>query len=87
MSARPKLVGDPEWIDPLLPRAGSQPAPEPGVQEHCHVCGLVNGGCFGFGAFRGQRGVWACTDAICKAEAEERSRLKNTSPSARMVAA
>lgn len=73
MSARPKLVGDAEWFDPLLV-PGRQPAPQPGVMEHCHVCGLVDGGCFGFGASRTQRGVWACTDPACRAEAEARAR-------------
>lgn len=87
MSARPKLVGDAEWIDPLLAFGAPVEAPQPGVQEHCHVCGLVNGGCFGFGVLRGHRGVWACTDEACRAEARERARLGITSPSGRMVAA
>jgi len=73
MSARPKLVGDPEHIDPLLALVADEPVPQPGVQEHCHVCGLVNGGCFGFGVLRGCRGVWACEDVNCRAEAKSRA--------------
>lgn len=87
MSARPKLVGDPEWIDPLLARGAIALTAQPGVQEHCHICGLVDGGCYGFGVMRGQRGVWACTDEVCRSEAKQQARLGNTSPSARTVAA
>lgn len=77
MAARPKFVGDAEWIDPLLNLGAAAPAPPPGVMEHCHVCGLVNGGCFGFGASRMKRGVWACADPDCQAEAD--ARTKNVS--------
>jgi hypothetical protein len=76
MAVRPKLVGDPEHIDPLLALGADEPAPQPGVQEHCHVCGLVNGGCFGFGVLRGHRGVWACEEAGCRAEAKSRANRR-----------
>lgn len=64
-----------------------QTGPQPGVQEDCDICGHVEKGCFGFGCSRTRRGVWSCFDPDCRAEAEARSRLGNTSPSARMVAA
>lgn len=74
MSARPKLFGDPDFIDPLL-AVGRQPEPVIGHQEDCAVCGLVEAGCFGFGVLRGRRGVWACEDLECRAEARARSRM------------
>lgn len=72
-AVRPKFVGDPDWVDPLLKQGPVKQGPQPGVMEHCHVCGLVDGGCFGFGASRTKRGVWACTDPDCRAEAEARA--------------
>jgi len=42
-------------------------------QEDCAICGLVGAGCFGFGVLRGRRGVWACEDLECRAEARARS--------------
>lgn len=72
MSARPKLVGDAEWIDPLL-APGRQPTPVIGRQEDCDICGLAERGCFGFGCSRTRRGVWACQDIACRAEAEARA--------------
>lgn len=44
-------------------------------QEDCAICGLVEAGCFGFGVLRGRRGIWACVDLECRAEARERSRM------------
>ena len=87
MRARPKLVGDPEYIDPLFALAARGPVVEAGLQEHCHICGLVDGGCYGFGVMRGQRGVWACKDEVCRSEAKQQAGLGNTSPSACTVAA
>lgn len=43
-------------------------------QADCNVCGLVEAGCFGFGSFRDRRGIWACQDIDCRAEAEARWR-------------
>lgn len=74
MSARPKLFGDPDFVDPLL-AVSRQPEPVPGFQEDCAICGLVGAGCFGFGVFRGRRGIWACEDLECRAEARARSRM------------
>lgn len=72
MSARPKLFGDPDFVDPLL-APGRQPEPTTGHQEDCAVCGLVEAGCFGFGVSRRRRGIWACQDLECRAEARARS--------------
>jgi hypothetical protein len=73
MSARPKLFGDPDFVDPLL-ALGRQPDPVIGQQEDCAICGLVEAGCFGFGVFRRRRGIWACEDLECRAVARARSR-------------
>ncbi|CAO4173254.1 hypothetical protein AFFFEF_02147 [Methylorubrum extorquens] len=72
---RPKLVGDPDYLD-FLPAGASA---EPGVprQEDCAICGLVGAGCFGFGVLRGCRGIWACEDPECRAEARARSGIPN----------
>lgn len=72
MSARPKLFGDPDFLDPLLVLNG-QPDPVVGHQEDCAICGLVGAGCFGFGVLRGRRGIWACVDVECRSEARARS--------------
>lgn len=77
MSARPKLVGDAEWVDPLL-AFGRQPAPVIGRQEDCDICGQVERGCFGFGISRTRRGIWACQDIDCRAEAADRARGTTT---------
>lgn len=71
---RPKLVGDPDQIDPLLARPPAAKAHQ-SRQEDCDICGLVERGCFGFGCSRTQRGVWACQDLECREEAERRARL------------
>lgn len=42
-------------------------------QEDCAICGLVEAGCFGFGVLRGRRGIWACEDLECRAEARARA--------------
>lgn len=44
-------------------------------QEDCDICGLVEAGCYGFGSFRNRRGIWACDDPKCRAEAQARSRM------------
>jgi hypothetical protein len=70
---RPKLVGDPDILDPLpAPTSADTDAPR---QEDCAICGLVGAGCFGFGVLRGRRGIWACVDLECRAEARARSRM------------
>lgn len=74
--ARPKLVGDPEWVDPLLNKR--EVAVHRPRQEDCDICGLVEHGCFGFGCSRTRRGVWACQDIDCRAEAEARARGTTT---------
>nr|WP_056119566.1 hypothetical protein [Methylobacterium sp. Leaf122] len=68
---RPKLVGDPDFLDPLPAPASAEPASP--RQEDCAICGLVGAGCFGFGVLRGRRGIWACEDPECRAEARARS--------------
>lgn len=50
-----------------------QAAGHPG-QNDCDVCGLVGAGSFGFGCFIGRRGVWACDDLDCRAEAKARAK-------------
>ena len=70
---RLKLVGDPDQIDPLLARPPVADPRRP-RQEDCDICGLVERGCFGFGASSKQRGVWACQDPECRDEAKRRSR-------------
>lgn len=72
---RPRLVGDPDFLDPaLVPASAESDAPR---QEDCAICCLVGAGCFGFGVLRGRRGVWACEDLECRAEARARSRMSN----------
>lgn len=73
MKVRPKLVGDPEHIDPLL-AFDREPEPVIGKQEDCDICGQVEKGCFGFGGSRMRRGVWSCFDPDCRSEAEARSK-------------
>ena len=72
MKPRPKFVGDPDHIAPSWAREAEDTA-QPGIQADCDICGLVGAGCFGFGAFRTQRGVWACDDLDCRSEAEARA--------------
>lgn len=73
MAPRPRFVGDPDYLDPLQVPATATPAA--GHQEDCAICGLVGAGCFGFGVLRGRRGIWACEDLECRAEARARSRM------------
>ncbi|MBB5758833.1 hypothetical protein HNR00_003560 [Methylorubrum rhodinum] len=68
---RPKLVGDAEHLDPGLVLPSVQAAAP--RQADCDICGLVEAGCFGFGVFRNRRGVWACDDIDCCAEAKARA--------------
>lgn len=67
---RPKLVGDPEYLEPMLALRPTRGAPG---QADCDICGLVEAGCFGFGVFRARRGVWACQDIDCRTEAKRRA--------------
>lgn len=72
MRARPKLVGDPDHLAPSWARETTEAAPA-GTMADCDVCKAVEAGCYGFGSFKTKRGVWACINPDCRAEAQARA--------------